>query len=471
MLTNPDIYREYDIRGVYSKDFSDEFAYKLALAFSTFCVKTNPSQKSWVISLGHDVRLSSPSLYKKMLEAFKKSNVTIYKLGLVTSPMSYFSSFIYPEVDGTIVITASHNPKNYNGFKMSLKSKSVFGQDIQKLKTIIDNNQFIKSPQQESLCIDKQDNLYEKYISRYVAEFKSLKSIPLALDCGNGVGACIAEKMYKAVGLNPIMLFDKPDGTFPNHHPDPTIESNLKDLKNKVLDSKSTLGIALDGDADRLGVLDESGKLIPVDKILSLFSQFVLKKNNNAKIIGDVKCSNILYQNIKAYGGQPIMWKTGHSLIKTKIAEENSPFGGEFSGHIFFADRNYGYDDALYAGLRLIEIMTETGLNITELLKDYPKTYTTPEIRIEVPVKDKTVLMKNIITYYKESNIFSTNFIDGVRIETKNSWGLIRASHTQSAIVVRCEATTSESLDNMLNEIELRSCLPVRAELKKILKD
>ncbi|MBE8221097.1 MAG: phosphomannomutase/phosphoglucomutase [Bdellovibrionales bacterium] len=471
MITNPDIYREYDIRGIYSKDFSDNFAYNLALAFSTFCIKSDPSKKSWVISLGHDVRLSSPALYKKMLEAFKESNITIYKLGLVTSPMSYFSSFIYPEVDGTIVITASHNPKNYNGFKISLKSKSVFGSDIKVLKTIVDSNKFLKSLQSESVCIDKQDDIYKKYINRYSKEFKNLKSIPLALDCGNGAGSCIAKKMYEAVGLNPIMLFDNPDGTFPNHHPDPTIESNLKDLKNKVLGSKSFIGIALDGDADRLGVLDENGDIIPVDKILSLFSKFILKKNINAKIIGDVKCSNILYKNIKDYGGKPIMWKTGHSLIKTKIEKEGSPFGGEFSGHIFFADRNYGYDDALYAGLRLIEIMTETGLSITELLKDYPKTYATPEIRIEVPAEDQNILMKNIIAHYKKSNKFITNFIDGVRIETKNSWGLIRASHTQSAIVVRCESTNPDDLNKMIDEIELQSKVAVREELKKLLEN
>ncbi|MBE8162402.1 MAG: phosphomannomutase/phosphoglucomutase [Bdellovibrionaceae bacterium] len=469
MLINSDIYREYDIRGVYNEDFSDDFAYKLAQAFSTFCINTNPDKKSWVISLGHDVRLSSPSLYKEMLAAFKQSNVSVYELGLVTSPMSYFSSFIFPEVDATLMITASHNPKNYNGFKMSLNSKSVFGTDIQKIKTIIDNNALKQSSQKELFFINKQEELYEKYIARYAKEFKNLASMPLALDCGNGVGACIAEKMYQAAGLSPIMLFDKLDGNFPNHHPDPTIESNLKDLKKVVLKSKLKIGIALDGDADRLGVLDEKGNLIAVDKILSLFSQFVLKKNKNAKIVGDVKCSNILYQNIKAYGGQPIMWKTGHSLIKTKIADENSPFGGEFSGHIFFADRNYGYDDALYAGLRLIEIMTETGLSITELLKDYPNTYTTPELRIEVPVKDKSLLMKNIIAHYKTSNTFSTNFIDGVRIETKDSWGLIRASHTQSVIVVRCEATTSEGLEKMLKEIESQTKLPIKAELKQLL--
>lgn len=471
MPINPEVYREYDIRGIYNQDFSDDFAYKLATAFSTFCINSNLEKKTWTISLGHDVRLSSPDLYKQMLKAFSESNINIYKLGLVTSPMSYFSSFIFPEVDATLIITASHNPKNYNGFKMSLNSKSVFGQDIQELKTIIDNSAFIKSPQKKSISIDKHDELYEKYVARYALEFKNLKSIPLVLDCGNGAGTCIAENMYKAVGLNPIMLFDKPDGTFPNHHPDPTIESNLKDLKNKVLESKSKLGVALDGDADRLGVLNEKGELIPVDQILSVFSQFVLKKNNNAKIVADVKCSNILYQNIKSYGGQPIMWKTGHSLIKTKITEENSPFGGEFSGHIFFADRNYGYDDALYAGLRLIEIMTETGLSITELLKDYPKTYATPEIRIEVSVEKKKSIMKTIISHYKQPNAFAVNFIDGVRIETKTSWGLIRASHTQSVIVIRCEANTASCLDKMINEIELQSQLPIKIELQKLLNN
>lgn len=467
-MINPEIYREYDIRGIYNKDFLDDFAYQLAKAFSTFCIQSNPKKKSWIISLGYDVRLSSPKLYKQMLKAFKESNISVYQLGLISSPISYFSSFIFPEVDATLIITASHNPKEYNGFKMSLNSNSIFGDDILKIKDIIDKKKFIKSKQSQANNTDKNKQIYKKYIDRYATEFKNLKSISVSLDCGNGSGACIAEKMYKAVGLKPTMLFDKPDGNFPNHHPDPTLLVNVQDLKQTVLKTKSKIGIALDGDADRLGVLDEKGHLIPVDKILSLFSKFVLKKNKNAKIIGDVKCSNIFYKNIRAYNGHPIMWKTGHSLIKTKISKENSPFGGEFSGHIFFADRNYGYDDALYAGLRLIEIMTETGLSITELLKDYPKTHSTPEIRIEVPVKNKIPLMKKIISYYKNSNSYVTNFIDGVRIETKDSWGLIRASHTQSVIVIRCEAQSSKELNKMIDEIQLQSQLPIRAELKKL---
>lgn len=465
MSINPEIYREYDIRGIYDLDFSADFAYTLGKAFASFCVQSKPEKQSWTISLGHDVRISSPALYENMLKAFSDSNINIYKLGLVTSPMSYFSAFAFSEVDATLVITASHNPKNYNGFKMSLNAKSVFGEDVQKIKKIIDEKKFITSKQTSAECLDKHDELYKKYIDRYTKEFKNLKPIGLVLDCGNGVGACIAEKMYTAIGLKPKMLFAKPDGNFPNHHPDPTIESNLVELKNQVLATKAPLGIALDGDADRLGVLNEKGKLIPVDQILSIFSQAILAKNKKAKIIADVKCSNILYQNIKLYGGEPIMWKTGHSLIKTKIADENSPFGGEFSGHIFFADRNYGYDDALYAGLRLIEIMTETGLSITDLLKDYPITYATPEIRIEVSVTDKNKLMKKIINHYKNSNEFCTNFIDGVRIETNDSWGLIRASHTQSVIVVRCEAKTKEGLEQMITEIQTQSQLDIHAKL------
>ena len=275
------------------------------------------------------------------------------------------------------------------------------------------------------------------------------------MDCGNGAAGIVARRLYEALGLKPTILFEKPDGTFPNHHPDPTVEHNLVDLKKAVAETGSVVGIGFDGDADRIGVVDKNGRTILGDELLILYGRFVLKEQPGSKIIGDVKCSDRLYADIEKQNGQPIMWKTGHSLIKQKIKTEKAPFGGELSGHIFFADRNYGYDDALYAGLRIVEILSQTGKTISELLADLPEVYNTPELRIDTTEEKKVSIVNELIEKYsKPSDEYQTNLIDGVRVSYKDGWALARASNTQPVLVLRFESTSKEGLARIQNEFE-----------------
>ncbi|MGZ3723848.1 MAG: phosphomannomutase/phosphoglucomutase, partial [Bdellovibrionales bacterium] len=286
-------------------------------------------------------------------------------------------------------------------------------------------------------------------------EFGTLESVPVVIDCGNGAGGIIARRLFQAVGLTPTILFEKPDGTFPNHHPDPTVEKNLTALKAEVAKNKARVGIGFDGDADRIGLVDHNGRFVLGDEIMSLISQAVLKDNPGAKIIGDVKCSDRMYDFIRDLGGEPIMWMTGHSLIKEKVKKEKSPFGGELSGHVFFADRNYGYDDALYAGLRVIEILIKSGKTIPELLKNLPPSFCTPEIRIDTTEEKKHSIVARLKEKFsKPSDDYKVNLIDGIRVSYKDGWGLARASNTQPVLVLRFESHTSEGLARIQNSFE-----------------
>lgn len=290
---------------------------------------------------------------------------------------------------------------------------------------------------------------------RDIEKIGTIRAIPLVLDCGNGAAGCIARKLYEAVGLSPQILFEKPDGRFPNHHPDPTVEENLVELAKKVRETKSVVGIGFDGDADRIGVVDESGTMIYGDELIALCGRFVLEDNPGEKIIGDVKCSDRLYAYIAKYNGVPVMWKTGHSLIKEKIKTENAPFGGELSGHIFFADRNYGYDDALYAGLRVAEILSKTGKTIKQLLSDFPHAFNTPEIRIDTTEEKKIKIVETLIAKFPhDTDEYRVNLIDGIRLSFKNGWALARASNTQPVLVLRFESSTEVGLKEIQTRIE-----------------
>ena len=275
------------------------------------------------------------------------------------------------------------------------------------------------------------------------------------VDCGNGAAGCIVRKMYEQVGLKPTILFEEPDGRFPNHHPDPTVEKNLVAAKKSVVDTKSQLAIGFDGDADRIGLLDHNGRFIMGDEMMMLISRAILTKKPGSKIIGDVKCSDRLYEDIRRHGGEAIMWKTGHSLIKNKIKEEHAPFGGELSGHIFFADRNYGYDDAPYAGLRLIEILGESGKTIPQLLEGIGSSHNTPEIRIDTTEAKKWSIVNTLkAKFSKDTEDYKVNFIDGVRISFKNGWALARASNTQPVLVLRFEADSAQALNHIREQVE-----------------
>ncbi len=452
MIMNPVIFREYDIRGVYNKDFNDEFAYHLGRAYYAYASQ-KLNKKNLRLSLGHDARTSCTSLIENLKRGFVESGGDVILLGLVTSPISYFSMF-QCDLDGGIMVTGSHNPPEYNGFKISLGKTTIFGEEILKLKTIIENKSYVVNSGGSS----KPYDIFPEYLARYKAEFGQIKPIKVVLDCGNGAGGVIVRKLFNTMGLDPVILFEKPDGNFPNHHPDPTVEENLVDLRNKVLETGAVVGIGFDGDADRIGIVDHTGKMIYGDELMTLFSRSILATNKGAKIVGDVKCSDRMYADIEKNGGVPVLWKTGHSLVKEKIKVEKSPFGGEMSGHIFFADRNYGYDDAPYAGLRLCEIIANSGKNIQELLAELPSAFNTPEIRIDTTEEKKILIVEKVKeAFLKPSDDYKVNLIDGIRIsfnsKNLNGWALARSSNTQPVLVVRFESSTQSGLDQIQKSV------------------
>ncbi len=448
---NPVIFREYDVRGVVGEHYDEDFVYALGRAYAALHFSVNKKPNA-TIAVGEDARLSSPKLVEALTKGLNDSGFNVKRLGLVTSPMTYFATFFYKDIDGGVMVTGSHNPPEYNGFKISLGKNTIYGEDIQKLRKIIESNSYITGQgTTESL------DIFNDYVARYKEEFSDLSGINVILDCGNGAGGIIARRLYEACGLKPTILFEEPDGTFPNHHPDPTVEKNLTALKKAVLDQKADIGIGFDGDADRIGVVDETGKMILGDELMVLISRSILKDHKGGepyKIVGDVKCSHRLYEDIAKHGGTPIMWKTGHSLIKQKIKEEKAPFGGELSGHIFFSDRNFGYDDAPYAGLRVIEILKKTGRSFSDLIKDLPEAFYTPEIRIDTTEEKKHLIVETIKEKYLSTPSADVITIDGIRVQFKDSWFLARASNTQPVVVLRFEATSLGRLEELKDEIE-----------------
>lgn len=449
-MYKPVIFREYDIRGVYNDQFDDAFAELLGRAYVSYYGKKNSGKKPHVV-VGHDARLSGLSLKKAITRGLLESGANVTYIGLVTSPISYYTTFDVPGVDGAVMITGSHNPPEYNGFKVSVGKQTIFGEEIQELRKIIEKNDFVTGQGTE-----KTLDIFPQYLARYQKEFGQLKPIKVVLDCGNGAAGCVVKKLFESVGLKPTILFEKPDGQFPNHHPDPTVEKNLVDLSAQVLKEGAVVGIGFDGDADRIGLVDHTGRMVYGDELMVLISRDILAKNKGSKIIGDVKCSDRLFSDIAKNGGEPIMWKTGHSLIKEKIKVEKAPFGGEMSGHIFFADRNYGYDDALYAALRVCEILSKTGKTIPELLGGLPMAYNTPELRIDTTEEKKVLIVEKLKEAFPNNSSadYKLNLIDGVRISFKNGWALARASNTQPVLVLRFESDTEAGLKEIRSRVD-----------------
>lgn len=443
------IFREYDIRGVYNKEFTNDFAYLLGQAHIRFLQKHRGVENA-VVSVGYDARISSPEISKHLIRGMTDSGAKVFELGLITTPISYYSTFTLEGIHGGIMVTGSHNPPEYNGFKISVGKTTIHGDDIQELRRIIEAKDFLSG-----IGSSEKHDIFPHYLAKYQKEFGSTLNLPVVIDCGNGAAGCIARKLYENTGLKPEFLFEEPDGTFPNHHPDPTVEENLTALKERVIKSGALIGIGFDGDADRIGVVDHEGKMIFGDEIMAIIARDILSRDPGRTIVGDVKCSDRLYADIEKHGGKAVMWKTGHSLVKQKIKEENSPFGGELSGHIFIADRNYGYDDAPYAGLRLIEIMVNTGKNIQQLLEGFGEAFCTPEIRIETTEEKKRKIVEVLKDKYSHpSPDYKVNLIDGTRISFKDGWALARASNTQAVLVTRFESNTKEGMIRIQNEIE-----------------
>jgi len=447
-MFKPVIFREYDIRGVYNGDFDDNFAEMLGRTYVVY-MKENKGISNPTVALGNDARLSSPNIVKALTKGITESGGNVVLLGLVTSPVCYFATFTL-KVDGAIQVTGSHNPPEYNGFKISVGKGTIFGEEIQKLRKIMEKGQFLTGKGSVS-----NHDIFPEYFAKYKKEFGNLGNVKVVVDCGNGAGGVVARGLFNAVGLNPTILFEEPDGRFPNHHPDPTVEKNLKDLQAQVLKEGAVCGIGFDGDADRIGVVDHTGRMIYGDELMVIISRAILENDKGAKIVGDVKCSDRLYHDIEKHGGVPIMWKTGHSLIKEKIKVEHAPFGGEMSGHIFFADRNYGYDDAPYAALRLVEILSKTGKTIPQLLEGLPQAFNTPEIRIDTTEEKKILIVEKMKEAFgKGGPDFTVNMIDGIRLSFADGWALCRSSNTQPVLVVRYEATTPAGLERIRNKVE-----------------
>lgn len=458
MKISSDIFREYDIRGVYQRDFDESFAEVLGYYYVEYLKKTL-NKKNISLSVGYDARLSSPSITQALIEGISKASGHVIMLDLITSPISYFSCFHLNNLDGAFMVTGSHNPPDHNGFKISKGKTTIHGAIIQELRHLIQNSTLDLASMPQLGSVENFDIL-TPYIQRYTEEFKGkFKNLKISYDCGNGAAGVVVPDLFKSLNMKGEVLFAKPDGTFPNHHPDPTIESNLVDLRKSVLDNKCDVGVGFDGDADRIGVVDDLGRHIYVDQFMILYAKSILKKHPKAPIIGDVKCSQIYYDKISEYGGTPIMWKTGHSLIKEKVRDEKSPFGGELSGHVFFNDRNYGYDDALYASFRLLECLEEENIKLSDFIDSLPKTYTSPELRIEVPESEKFNIVDQLIARVRKTNsigskpLLDLNTMDGFRGLVEGGWALVRASNTQPAITIRFESASSLELSELKDEM------------------
>ncbi len=441
----PHIFREYDIRGIVGKDLTEDTVCLIGKAFGTF-VK---SQGGNVIMSGRDGRLHSNRLQEALIEGLVSTGIKVVDIGQSPTPVLYFSIF-HLNADGGIQITGSHNPPEFNGLKMCLGTSTIYGKKIQKLKELIQNEEF----ETGAGSVEKYEIIGD-YLNFLNKDIKIKRPMEVVIDCGNGVSALVAPEAFKQSGCKTETLFCHVDGTFPNHHPDPTVLENLVDLKRHVKSTGADIGLAFDGDGDRIGVVDEKANVIFGDKILLLLARRLLKDNPGAAIIGEVKCSHVLYEDIKAHGGVPIMWKTGHSLIKQKMKETGALLAGEMSGHIFFADRFFGFDDATYAALRLCELLSEEDRPLSELFHDLPETVSTPEIRMECPERHKFALVDKV----KES-LMSDGYeiidVDGARVVFDDGWGLIRASNTQPVIVLRFEANTLDRLEEIRTLIEDR---------------
>ena len=442
------IFREYDIRGIADRDLQDDVVHNIGLAMGTMFVEKGIKN----ISLGRDCRKSSKRIFRSLSKAILKTGVSILDLGMITTPVLYFSLY-GTEVDGGVMITASHNPSDYNGFKAAIGKNVLSAEEIQKIKEIIQDKSFYIAKDRGEL---KEFDIIGLYKEDILKSINLKKKIKIGVDCANTPVGLFAKDVIAAAGCDVYELFAEPDGDFPNHHPDPSVQDNLKDLIDLVKNKNLDLGISFDGDADRIGVVDENGTFIYSDMVLLLLARSVLKENPGAKIIGEVKCSKNLFEDIKKNGGVPIMWKTGHSNIKRKIKEELAPLAGELSGHIFFADKHHGFDDALYAGLMLAEVLSSQDGSFSSMLKEIPKMYSTPEMRIDFPEDEKF----HLIDKFKESmakNLdpsYELVTVDGVRVETKTGWALVRASNTQPALTIRFEANSEDNLAVLMNYIQ-----------------
>jgi len=439
------IFREYDIRGVTGKDLTPDVARLVARGYAAFLADAGVKGE---IAVGRDNRPSGNALYRELVAGLRESGLDVVDIGIVPTPLAYWAQHNLG-VAGGIQITGSHNPPEFNGFKLGIGNRSIYGKDIQRIYQIALAGKFPSGAGKlrEEAIIDR----YVEDVGERIGKIS--RDINCVVDCGNGAGALVAKQLFDRIGLSPAILFGESDGTFPNHHPDPTVPANLRDLLESVEQRKAELGIAFDGDADRIGVVDEDGSIIWGDQLLIIYARDVLERTGKGQpIIFDVKCSQALPEEVEKAGGKPLMWKTGHSLIEEKMHETHAPIAGEMSGHMFFAEGWYGFDDAMYGAARLLRIVADSGKSVKQTMADVPKFISTPEIRVDCPDDVKFGIVSKATEHFSATH--KVIDVDGVRVLFGDGWGLIRASNTQPVLVMRFEARTEEDLSAIRTEME-----------------
>lgn len=438
------IFREYDIRGLVADELGPQAVAMIATAFAALFIR----EKKERIVIGMDGRPSSKPIKDQFIEILTRAGISVMDIGLVPTPMMYYADFKY-KLGGGLMITASHNPPEYNGVKALLGKDALSGAQIQEIYRLACATEPIVAPEPGALEVV---DILDEYISHIAADVAVRRPIKVVVDCGNGTGGISAIPLYRKLGCDVVPLFADVDGNFPNHHPDPTKEENLVDLIAEVKRCGAELGIGFDGDADRIGIVDENGGIIWGDMLMTILAADVLSRRPGATIISEVKASEVLYEEIARLGGKPLMWKTGHSILKKKIVEEKAALAGEVSGHIFFSERWFGFDDAVYAGARLLEILSKGDRPLSAYLAHLPKVYNTPEIRVDTTEEAKFQIVARIVAHYKP--LYPVVDIDGARVKFPDGWALVRASNTQPSLVLRFEAQSPERLQALRDEVE-----------------
>ncbi len=439
-MIDPTIFREYDIRGVTTENFTAETVYAIARTFAEKAAGT--------VAIARDGRLSSPMLAKALAEGLQDGGCDVVDIGLAPTPMLYYAATTLKAAGG-VMLTGSHNPPDHNGVKFMLRGKAFYGADIQALKTRIQDSGF--GIQEKGSY--KELNLHSEYLQALLKAYDGTRDLKVAWDAGNGATGEVMSALCAKLAGKHFTLFETIDGTFPNHHPDPTIPHNLADLIAEVKKEQCDLGIAFDGDGDRIGVVDDEGEILWGDQLLMIYAADILRKKKGATIIADVKASGALFEEVTRLGGKPLMWKTGHSLIKSKMAETGAPLAGEMSGHIFFADKYFGYDDALYAAVRLIGVISRSGKKLSDLRKALPKRINTPEIRFHCDDTRKFTVIDEVKARLASAKADFSD-VDGVRVNTADGWWLLRASNTQPMLVARCEARDAAGLERLKQDLQ-----------------
>ena len=440
---HPTSLREYDIRGIIGETLGAEDAYAIGRGFATLLGRAGGKK----VAVGYDGRTSSPMLEEALIRGINDSGLDAVSVGMGPTPMLYYAEAVLEDVDGGIQITGSHNPANYNGFKMVFQGRPFFGTDIQTLGAMAAAGDWAEGAGSASSL-----DIIDQYVAR-IAEAAPTKPFRIGWDTGNGAAGPVVERLVKLLPGEHYTLFTEVDGNFPNHHPDPTEEKNLADLKRLVAEKQLDFGLAFDGDGDRIGAIDGEGRVIWGDQLLQIFAEDVLADVPGATIIADVKASQALYDRIAVLGGQPLMWKTGHSLIKSKMKEVSSPLAGEMSGHIFFKHDYYGFDDAIYAGLRLMRASARLGKSVTELRSAMPEMINTPEMRFQVDESRKFTVIDEVLARLSAEGA-DVNATDGARVNTPDGWWLLRASNTQDVLVARAEASSEAGLERLMAQID-----------------